>query len=118
MRYDEMEQAELARKAAARKETEARMEDLERVTLSVDDGALWRSDREHGRRLVATCVDMAERIAHRWNTWSEMMKALEDCAAALGASYDATEWPADGSSEQEKACATARALIAKAKGDA
>ena len=51
--------------------------EMDHVTLSVDEGALWRSDREHGRRLVATCVDMAERIAHRWNTWGEMVKALD-----------------------------------------
>lgn len=46
----------------------------------------------------------------------DMLHALRDAEEALRRSYDATEYPADGTSVQERALKVVQAAIAKAEG--
>lgn len=47
----------------------------------------------------------------------ELLEALELAAQALQSCYEVDSYPANGGTEQDKALATARAAIAKAKGE-
>lgn len=64
--------------------------------------------QEENQRLTAIATKHATRA-------DELYEALEMCIEALERSYDATEWPADGSSQQEVTAAQCREVLDRAK---
>jgi hypothetical protein len=70
----------------------------------------WNKEQEV-LRLTAIATKHATRA-------DELYEALEMCIEALERSYDATEWPADGSSQQEVAAMHCRGVLDRTKIDA
>lgn len=65
---------------------------------------------EENQRLTAIATKHATRADELW-------EALEMCIEALERSYDATEWPADGSSQQEVTAVQCREGLDRTKID-
>lgn len=86
---------------------------MARVTLEAVGNTLWQNGGNYTRRQVAECQsDMAERIAHRWNTWSDLLERLESCARLMTAHFD--RWEKFDQALREEA-ERAIAAIARAK---
>ena len=72
-------------------------------------GLSVKAKREHDN-----LVELTTKHATRAD---ELYEALEMCIEALERSYDATEWPADGSSQQKVTAAQCREVLDRAKID-
>lgn len=68
----------------------------------------FKKKNEEIARLSAIATKHATRA-------DELYETLEMCIEALESSYDATEWPADGSSQQEVTAAICREALNRTK---
>ena len=66
-----------------------------------------------GSEADARIAELDAQLAHARKQQAELVELLREAELALKNSYDATEWPADGSSSQEQVGAKINAALAQ-----
>jgi len=81
------------------------------IKAAADDNMIASCTGYYGR---ATTIANAEFIVRACNSHDQLVAALWHAEAALSSCYDMTRWPADGTTDQDKALSDVRAALAAA----
>lgn len=67
-----------------------------------------------GKPMLDELADaIAEKLTSKERALAEAVEVMRRCENALSRCYNVTEWPADGSTDQDKAAESARAFVAQ-----